>query len=264
MKNKRIHLLIVTLLLLCSVDTLCIVPVSATTEWPPTVSNTSPVNGSMGISVPPSNFEITINSSANFTIVGLGDMQHYYQERDAFIVWNITQWIVDNKEKLNIVYVTQVGDITDGPETQFQTAQSAMETLNTAGIPYDVAVGNAHDGGGYGLGGGVYYNNYFGIDIFQERSYYGGHHGTINDNHYTLFNASGMSFIAISLSYYNDASLRQWANETLQTYSNRRGIIISHHLLNGNDVWGGTGSQIFNTLKYRTNLFLMLGGHIKN
>jgi hypothetical protein len=241
-----------------------VLPCTSTAIWPPIASNASPTNGSIGIDVPPSNFAVTINSSANFTIVGLGDMQHYYQERGAFIVTNITQWIVAHKNELNIVYVTQVGDVTDGPESQFQTAQSALETLNTAGIPYDVGVGNAHDNGGYGLSGGVYYNTYFGIDLFQGRSYYGGHYGAINDNHYTLFNASGMSFIAVSISYYNDASILQWANETLQTYNSRRGILISHHLLDADNTWGGSGLDIFNTLKYRPNLFLMLGGHIKN
>ncbi|MCX6666590.1 MAG: hypothetical protein NT038_11130 [Euryarchaeota archaeon] len=273
MKNKHLHHFIVLMLFISCVDTLFFIPVSATVEWPPVVSTPSPVSDSTGISVPPSTFAVTINSSANFTIVGLGDMQHYYYYGltwpdmtpvDARIFTNITSWIVDHKEELNIAYVAQVGDVTDGPETHFQIAQTALETLNTAGIPYDVAVGNLHDDGGTGLTGGVLYNEYFGSDLFEGRNYYGGHYGSINDNHYVLFNASGMSFVAVSISYYNDASIIQWANETLQTYNDRRGILISHHLLDGNDVWGGSGSGIFNVLKYQSNLFLMLGGHIKN
>jgi len=36
---------------------------------------------------------------------------------------------------------------------------------------------------------------------YQSRTWYGGHYGTNNDNHYVLFSASGMDFIAIHMEY---------------------------------------------------------------
>ena len=42
----------------------------------------------------------------------------------------------------------------------------------------------------------TYFNQYFGVSHFTGRSYYGGHYGANNDNHYALFSASGLDFIS--------------------------------------------------------------------
>ena len=45
------------------------------------------------------------------------------------------------------------------------------------------------------------YNTYFGESRFLGRTYYGGHFGSNNDNHFSLFSASGMDFIVIYLEF---------------------------------------------------------------
>ena len=54
-----------------------------------------------------------------------------------------------------------------------------------------------------------------------------------------------------------------WANSTLQTYANRRAIVVSHSLLNVTDpaTWTIEGQAIYDALKGNPNLFLMLCGH---
>ena len=73
----------------------------------------------------------------------------------------------------------------------------------TGGIPYGICVGN-HDQGIVGdpNSTAIYYNQYFGTARFNGRTYYGGHYGANNDNHYELFSAGGINFIHISLEYY--------------------------------------------------------------
>ena len=45
------------------------------------------------------------------------------------------------------------------------------------------------------------FNQYFGFSRYTGKSYYGGHFGANNDNHYELFTASGIDFLVISMEY---------------------------------------------------------------
>src|SRR5207253_1674494 len=191
-----------------------------------------------------------------------------------------TQWIVNNLVAKNIAFVIGLGDIVQdgnngGNYSEWINANSAVSVLDdpTAtglpqGIPYSFGVGN-HDQGPSGNGSPndtAGYNQYFGVSRYSSKSYYGGHYGTQNDNHYELFSASGMDFIVINLAYDVSANpnVLAWANGLLQTYSSRRGIVVSHYLIdNGfNAAWSSQGQATYNALKGNPNLFLMLCGHV--
>ncbi len=87
--------------------------------------------------------------------------------------------------------------------TAISTIESPTATGLPQGIPYGLSVGN-HDQSPIGGGNTATtnkYNQYFGISRFNGRNYYGGHHGSNNDNHYQLFSASGIDFLVISMEY---------------------------------------------------------------
>jgi hypothetical protein len=135
------------------------------------------------------------------------------------------------------------------------------------GIPYSFGVGN-HDQGPTGNGipnDTALYNQYFGVSRYQNKSYYGGHFGTNNDNHYELFSVSGTNFIVINLAYdeFANSSVLAWVNGLLQTYSSRRAIVVRHWIIDDgfNAAWSSQGQVIYNALKGNSNLFLMLSGH---
>jgi hypothetical protein len=67
----------------------------------------------------------------NFTIVVLPDTQGYSQNYPS-IFNNQTQWIADNVESLNILFVTQLGDLVNIPynQTQWENANQSMSTLD--------------------------------------------------------------------------------------------------------------------------------------
>ncbi|VVB60590.1 3',5'-cyclic adenosine monophosphate phosphodiesterase CpdA [uncultured archaeon] len=208
------------------------------------------------------NVHASMVTPTNFTIIALPDTQ-YYAESYPTIFINQTQWIVNHKDALNIVYVTGEGDITDIgiQDIQWQHADAAytlLEDLTTThlpyGIPYTIPPGN-HDQPT------TLFNQYFGVSRFTGRSYYGGHYSTTNNNHYVLFNASGISFIAIALDYNPSTAALNWADGVLQTYNNRKAIVIEHCILNVDASWDGNGQMIYDTLKHNPNLFLMLCGH---
>ena len=121
----------------------------------------------------------------NFTIIGIPDTQYLVDVAEPYpdIYDSQTQWIVANKNDLNIVYVAHLGDVVqhgNGQDQEWQYANHSMSfledpsTTNLAdGIPYGVAVGN-HDQSGWGNPDGnstAKFNEYFGALIMIYLKY---------------------------------------------------------------------------------------------
>lgn len=221
----------------------------------------------------------------DFTIVLLPDTQNYAAEKygatkQMFIAQ--TEWIITNRVARNIAYVSNLGDIVNDGDiyqglpnlTQWRNATNAMYRLENPtrtqlpqGIPYGAAVGN-HDQEPNGDPNGttLYYNTYFGVSHFAGRSYYGGHYGTNNNNHFDFFSASGLDFIVLYFEYDTNANpaVLDWGNEVLRTNAHRRAIVVTHYLGGAQTptTLSAQGSALYHALKSNTNLFLMLGGHV--
>jgi Concanavalin A-like lectin/glucanases superfamily/Secretion system C-terminal sorting domain/Calcineurin-like phosphoesterase len=229
----------------------------------------------------------TSNSTGQkFTVIVLPDTQFYTAEPQGTSGGNNamfkaqTKWIADNRQSMNIVYVGQLGDCVnngDDPpgtdntiewrrsDTAIKTIESPALTGLTEGIPYGISVGN-HDQSPNGSASGTttYFNQYFGEARFNGRSYYGGHYGTNNDNFYDLFSASGIDFMVISMEYNvsPSADVLNWAATLVQTYSNRKVIVMTHYGIDESTAFGAQGLAIYNKLKVYPNFILFLCGHI--
>ena len=205
-----------------------------------------------------------------FTLIGLPDTQ-YYSKSFPQIFNSQTQWIVDQKNNLNIVYVAHVGDLVQNADNtgEWENADHSMSLLEdpdspSYGIPYGTAIGN-HD---IDNGSTTMYNNYFGVSRFLGRSYYQDHYGENNNNHCDFFNANGMDFMVIYIEYDNDENFVQtqnviiWAEDLLQTNSNRRAIIVAHRIIQADGTWREPwGLALYDAFKDNSNVFLMLCGH---
>jgi hypothetical protein len=222
---------------------------------------------------------LPIIDSPVFTILPIPDTQFYTSEKNGgknatFKVQ--TKWIVDSMKAKNIVYAIQLGDCVEdgdngGNDIQWKRADTSMKiledpvtTLKQHGLPFGICVGN-HDQSPPGpTGTTVLYNQFFGASRFAGRSYYGGHYGANNDNHYQLFSASSFDFISISLEYDTqaDTNVLRWADSLLKAYPTRRGIVSSHWLINSNGTFSAQGQATYDKLKNNANLDLMLCGHI--
>jgi hypothetical protein len=227
----------------------------------------------------------------SFTIVVLPDTQFYVAGMNGGtpgMFESQTRWIVENREELNIVFVTQLGDCVehgDAELVEWQRADAALSLLDdpdvsglSDGIPFGVAVGN-HDQspGGDPDGTTGFYNQFFGESRFSGRAYYGGHYGRDNDNHHQLFSAGRTDFIIIHLEYDTtpDREVLDWADDLLKDHSDRQAIVVTHYLIGagyrpdnypdedeGPASFSRQGQAIHDALKDNPNLFLMLGGHI--
>lgn len=217
----------------------------------------------------------------DFTIVGLPDTQYYTSQlnggsNEYFKAQ--TNWIVSHKDSLNVAHVCHLGDCVQNGDynnidTEWKRADTAMSFIEDPlttnlpeGISYTMAVGN-HDQWPTGDPNGttIFYNQYFGASRFGSRAYWGGNYLQNADNNFQLFSASGYDFLVISLEYDgNNANpgVLFWADSLLQAYPNRKGIIVSHYLLNINGTFGAQGAAVYAALRPNPNLFLMLCGHV--
>ncbi len=245
----------------------------------PDVSGLVKDNSPLALPLENTTVDMPVDSSGDFTIIAMPDTQHYTDSAANYAFFSAqTQWIVANRDSRNIVFVTGVGDIVQTGDTnssEWQVADAAYGLLEdpattslASGIPYGLAVGN-HDQSPVGGGSSAsttLYNQFFGVSNFTGRSYYGGHYGTDNDNHYELFDAGGMDFIIIHLEYDTtpEQPVLDWADNLLTTYGSRRAIVTTHYVINlGNPGgWGTQGQATYNALSDHPNLFLMLGGHV--
>lgn len=220
-----------------------------------------------------------LSTADDFTIVGLPDTQYYTGQLyngTPDIFYSQTQWIVDNKDAENIVFVSQLGDCVENgdqvedewkiADTAMKTIEDSIATLLTDGVPYALAVGN-HDQSPWGDPNGTtdLYNAWFGESRFLGRQYYGGHYGENNDNSFQFSEAGGMDFMVINIEFDPAANMDvlQWADSLLLAHTNRRAIIVSHFLIGpGNPgIFGSQGQAIYDHFKDNSNAFLMLGAH---
>lgn len=240
---------------------------------------------------------LTVSSTAlaeKFSIVILPDTQ-FYPETNPNIFYAQTVWIKNNRQQENIIYTAHLGDIINGDcasnTTEWSVADTAMETLDDAGVRYGILPGN-HDWDpapgpitvicpptGRNRYNGVetgYENLGFGPDRFNSLgSNYGNQDGVTNDNNFVLFEISGIKFIALNFAYTSEtgipsAEILEWADRQLSDYSDRKAIVTSHFVIEENTAANRTdgqtdfsplGQAVFDKLKSHQNLFLMLGAH---
>jgi hypothetical protein len=216
----------------------------------------------------------------DFTIIVLPDTQFYSSSMNGGspeIFEAQTRWIVEHRDSLNIVFVTQLGDFVQNGDRaldEWEAADAAISLLEdpattglAEGIPYGVAVGN-HDQspGGDADGTTALFNRFLGVSRFEGRAYYGGHYGSSNDNHYEIFSAGSMDFIILHLEYDTspDEAVLRWADGVLKEHDTRRAIVVTHFMVGPGDPapFSPQGLAIYDELKDNPNLFLLLGGHV--
>ena len=90
-----------------------------------------------------------------FTIAVMPDTQQETLAATDTRFADRTHWLVDNRAKLGLKFVTHVGDVVnwDTPNhVEYQRAHDALQVLNDNGIPYSLSPGN-HDTGAVCVGG---------------------------------------------------------------------------------------------------------------
>ena len=214
----------------------------------------------------------------DFAVIMLPDSQYYCSggyDGEAEMFMAQTEWIVAQREALNIAWVAHVGDLVNNAdeEPQWLVADQVMSVLEDPsttgladGIPYGIAPGNHdQDPAGDPDGSTALYNDYFGVHRFEDRAYYGDHFGDDNDDHWGVFSAGGLDFLVIDLEYDQsgvDTGVLPWADEVISDHPDHRVIINAHHLLEDGGTLSDQGLWVYEALGHHDSLFLMLSGHL--
>ena len=211
---------------------------------------------------------VTLDSTENFTIVVLPDTQ-YYSDNYPWIFDNQTQWIIENKESMNIVFVTHLGDLVDHWESieEWNNANTSMSKLD-GNLPFGVLPGN-HDGAETG-GNLINYNNYFCFNRFKNESWYGGAYQNINTNNYQLFSAGGDDYLIFHIQFDPSDDVLFWASNVIDKYPSRRVIVSTHDYVHGYYYYSNSRSEIGKNMwkklvkPHADQIFLVLSGHYEN
>src|SRR5690625_4727205 len=243
----------------------------------------------------------------DFAIAHLTDTQYlaegaaenaYSEEQQA--VWadaytDTLDWIVENADDRKIEYVAHTGDIIENWHTaterddeeeyrqiaieEFEFASEAQQILDDAEIVNGVLPGNHDNRTGSDVGPDSLYNEYFGPERYEAleqtvgwqaaQASYTPWRADDNENHYDLFTAGGLDFVAVYLGFDVTQEELDWASEVLDQYSDRNAMVMTHahrKPSSNPDGRGATfshdGAQIDQqVLKEHDNVFLVLSGH---
>lgn len=227
-----------------------------------------------------------------FTLVVLPDTQCYCDTRLATSAktwgrdlrehfFTQTRWIRDNASRLNVAFVVHEGDIvqTDYPE-EWEIARDAMNVLDGE-VPYCLCLGN-HDMGyrldtppdtySTAVNRSTLFNEYFPRSKYENEPGFGGTYDDTHDNSYYTFEASGLSFLILSLEFKPRDEVLEWAGRVASRHPDHRVIALTHSYLDtqnkrttpgGYEVAGNLGEGIWQKLVSRhANIFLVLCGHV--
>nr|WP_240949540.1 metallophosphoesterase [Cellulosimicrobium aquatile] len=237
----------------------------------------------------------------DFSLVHLTDTQYLtegaveQETAEERAVWaqaytDLTQWVVDNAEERGIAYVGHTGDVNENytrlPADDAMAAQirgeyafssSAQQILEDANIPNGVLAGNHDNLTGQDSGPGSLFNEFYGPGRYEalsarweDASYGGPWREGDNQNHYDLFSAGGLDFVAVYLSYGVTDEEAAWADGVLEQFPDRNAIVLTHDYLVPSTNPDGRDSEISTpdgrlvhakVVEPNPNVFLVLAGH---
>ena len=204
--------------------------------------------------------EIAVSNNYDYSFVWMSDTQ-YYSASYPHIYKKMTEWINENKTKMNIKYVFHTGDLVDSAEdpNQWSNANTSMKTLDMGKVPYGVLAGN-HDVG-HKTGDYTEFYKYFGENRFKNQDNYGESYKN-NRGHYDLVSANGNDFIMIYMGWgVNDEDIA-WMNKVLAEHPDRMAILSFHEYMLVSGGRSPIGNKIFEKVVVpNKNVIATLSGH---
>ena len=170
-----------------------------------------------------------------WTIIVLPDTQYYTidSEWPKGIFPGQTQWIVDNRESLNIKAVLSLGDLVEigsVPEHWIR-ADEALSTIIDADIPYMPTPGDHDHNNQWEDGDLILFSSTFPESRFDDDPWWGDVYDETNSSHYMLLTLGLEDYIFLGLDFCPDADEIAWANDILDLYADRKAVFTTHSLM---------------------------------
>lgn len=193
------------------------------------------------------------------------------------------EWLVEQRDSLNLRFAAQVGDLVDWPtddNAQYRKVAESLQVLRTGKIPYFLNIGN-HDGQAACAGGSacdlgltkVLLRDTHLFNEFFPASGWGASVGEFEsgkvDNTYTTLGAGGLKWMILNLEMWPRPEVVKWANDLVSNHADYNVIVFTHSLLDANgDIYrksdyGSTSpAQLYSDLLLKhPNVKLAFCGH---
>ncbi|HEX7004930.1 MAG TPA: metallophosphoesterase [Trueperaceae bacterium] len=226
--------------------------------------------------------ELVGGDHPGFSIVMIPDTQSMIEIQSNTMFSQMTGWIAQQQDALDIEFVTHVGDIVEhgSSGSEWSRADAAMDELDGV-VAYSTTVGN-HDYADRNNkeSSTALYRQYFGSQRYSGYGWYGGA-GPRDTNHYQIFDAGGQQFLHLALEWEAPTDVLTWARGILEANPGMPTIITTHAYLWDNpgamghstitqsvtssgDPYPGSssGEEIYQALvRPYPQVFMVLGGH---
>ena len=216
----------------------------------------------------------TPRENYDFTFVVESDTQYYNEDyegnpsQDVDGVYqyqlDIHNWVLANRERMNIQYMFHDGDIIDDEPLipEWENADAAYKMLDDARLPYGVLAGN-HDVG-HLSGDYTNFSKYFGESRYNQNPWYGGSYKD-NRGHYDLITVDGIDFIMVYMGWGVGDEEIAWMNQVLAQYPERKAILNFHEYLLASGGMGEEPQRIYDeVVSANPNVCMVLSGHYHN
>ena len=220
------------------------------------------------------NVNDTPRSQYDFTFAIESDTQYYNEDYDNNPdqgnngdyqhQLNIHDWILANRQRMNIQYMFHDGDIIDDEPNikEWENANQAYKKLDDTKMPYGILAGN-HDVGHLN-GDYSNYSKYFGESRYNQNEWYGGSYKD-NRGHYDLITVDGIDFIMMYMGWGIGDEEIQWMNDVLAQYPERKAILNFHEYLLASGGLGEEPQRVYNEVVAKnSNVCMVLSGHYHN
>ncbi len=227
----------------------------------------------------------SIPQETEFTFIAIPDTQQENSSAGRTVMFvERMNWIVNNRNNLNIKFVVQNGDLVDWDDethSHYVRADAGLAILDNASMPYALCIGN-HDtaavqAGGSAAPGNVNQNlrNSSTFNTYFPRSRFPNIQGVYEvgkvDNAYRYFTAGGLDFLVMNLEFCPRASVYPWADAVIKAHPHHNVIIFGHYILESNGSvsgsnagYGDTSAQaMYNAIiRDNPNVKFTFSGHV--
>lgn len=196
----------------------------------------------------------------DFTFAWETDTQFYNEQYFKHQV-KLHDFLLNQRENMNIQYMIHSGDIVNKPDQAYQwiNADGQYQRLDDAHFPYGILAGN-HDVRIYD-NDYTTYGEYFGEDRYQNNPWYGGSYAN-NRGHYDLLSSNGLDFLVLYMGWDVKEDQIQWLNQVLAQHPDREAILVFHEFLSPDGSLTEQPQQIMDQVVAKNpNVKLVLGGH---
>lgn len=225
---------------------------------------------------------VSISNAQKFTLPVFPDTQTEVTGRHD-MYYSRFDWLIKNKDSLNIPMVLHVGDVVNFDNYgHWEAASIGFDKLDAHHIPYAIALGN-HDTEAVGFLSGsaapgnvnqnlrktYKFNSYFPVSRFKYQR--GRYEEGKSDNAYYTFRVGDTNWLVVVLEFCPRMGPINWAGDIIKEYFNYNVIILTHYYLTPRGQIGernaGYGDfspkTIFDRLvKKYPNIRFVLSGHV--